>query len=377
MADARRAILRGATSISGVGSTDYAQLKADGVASPPLDLAGHAIRSAITDADLDIADVDGLMTMNLAWDEVALHQSMQDLRVTAEYPSGGRWVVPALQHAAQSLVAGSADVIVVVLALSRLASYTHSAAPGGNAAFEAMHAMGGPGAHSALMARRYSHEFGDVSAALQEIALSNRANASLNPAAAFQTVLTADDYAGARMIADPLRLLDYCMVNDGAVALVLTRTADVTNGRGVSIGGLASSARQGPHYSAADFYHRQSSDAAAEMFAMAGMSTADIGVVQIYDNYTPSVLFALEGFGFTERGGAARFVEDGNIRLTGSLPLNTGGGHTSEAYMQGMNLVAEAVRQLRGEAGRRQVGGAETACYMCVTPMAGGVVLWA
>ena len=327
-------------------------------------------------ADLTLADIDGLMTMNVPGDELALRLSMQDLRVNADYVAGGRWVVPALQHAAQSLMAGSADAIVVVLALSRLASYADSAAPGGNAAFEMMHAMGGPGAHSALMARRYGHEFGDCTAALREIALSNRANALLNPAAVFQHAMTAEDYNAARMIADPLHLFDYCMINDGAVALILTRTPQYDSGRAIAIGGLASSARQGEHYNAPDFYFRQSQDAAREMFAMADMTPADINLVQIYDNYTPSVLFALEGFGFALRGAAADFIADGHIRRTGSLPLNTSGGHTSEAYMQGMNLVAEAVRQLRGEAGERQVSNATTACYMCVSPMSGGCVLW-
>ncbi len=368
--------LRGAASIIGVGSTDYAALKADGTAVPPLELASRAIGSALADASLDMSDVDGLITMNLPWDELALRLSMQDLRLTAEYASGGRWVVPALQHAAQSVESGTAGLVIVVLALSRLASYADSAAPGGNAAFEAMHAMGGPGAHSALMARRYSHEFADCSSALRAIAISNRANAALNPHAVFRAPLTPADYDNARLIAEPLRLFDYCMVNDGAVALVLSRTPRTGDGRAITIGGLASSTRQGPHYSAPDFYYRQSRHAAAEMFAMADLAASDIDLVQIYDNYTPSVLFALEGFGFTGRGEAAGFVADGNIERSAALPLNTGGGHTSEAYMQGMNLVVEAVRQLRGEAGERQVRGAQTACYMCVTPMAGGCVLW-
>ena len=375
MAD-RNHVLRGAASVIGVGSTDYAALRATGQPVAPLELASRAIRLALEDCQLDISDIDGLMTMNLLWDELALRESMQDLRVIAEYSAGGRWVVPALLQATESLAVGSADAIVVVLALSQLASYADSAAPGANTAFEAMHATGGPGAHSALMARRYSHEFGDCGAALREIAISNRSNANLNSRAVYQNRITADDYHVARYIADPLRLFDYCMVNDGAVALVLSRTAEHSAGRAVSIGGLAASARQGTHYSAPDFYFRQSQDAAAEMFAMADLTAADIDLIQIYDNYTPSVLFALDGFGFTERGSAGRFVEEGNITRSGSLPLNTSGGHTSEAYMQGMNLVAEAVTQLRGEAGERQVAGAATACFMCVTPLAGGCVLW-
>ena len=368
--------LSAATSIVGVGSTDYRQLKVDGKPVPPLELAKRAIKLALNDADLALSDIDGLLTMNVAGDELAMRLSMQDLRICADYAAGGRWVVPALQHAAHSLVAGSANAVIVVLALSRLANYADSAAPGGNAAFETMQAMGGPGAHSALMARRYTHEFGDCSAALREIALSNRENASLNAAAVFQQLITQQDYDGARLIAEPLRLYDYCMVNDGAVALILTRTPKANSGRAVAIGALASSARQGAHYSAADFYYQQSQNAAGELFAMANMSPADIDLVQIYDNYTPSVLFSLEGFGFTKRGQAAEFVQAGNIRRRGSLPLNTSGGHTSEAYMQGMNLVAEAVRQLRGEAGALQVSNASVACYMCVTPMSGGCVLW-
>jgi len=367
--------LSGAASIIGVGSTDYLALKQAGSSLPQLELATQAVRLALSDAGCALDDVDGLMTMNFPTDTLSLYLSMQDLRLTNDYTAGGRWVVPALQYASQSVASGVADVIVIVLALSRIASYAHSAAPGGNAAFEAMHAMGGPAAHSALMARRYSHEFGDCSDALCEIAISNRANAMLNPAAVFQQPISKEDYLGARWIAEPLRLFDYCMVNDGAVSLVIARS-DADNARGIKLGGFASNSRQGSHYGAGDFYYAQSRAAAAELFAMADLTPADIDLLQIYDNYTPSVLFGLEGFGFTGRGEAVEFLTGGHIRRDGSLPLNTSGGHTSEAYMQGMNLVAEAVTQLRGEAGERQVKDVRTACYLCVTPMSGGCVLW-
>ena len=238
MPDHTNGKLSGAASIIGVGSTDYRALKEAGEATPPLELASQAIGLALQDAGLEAPDIDGLMTMNVPWDELALRLSLQDLRVTAEYASGGRWVVPALQHAAQSLAADTASAIIIVLALSRRASYADSAAPGGNAAFEAMQAMGGPGAHSALMARRYMHEFGDCTAALCEIATSNRDNAALNPAAVFRQAMTKEDYYAARMIAEPLRLFDYCMVNDGAVALILARTPQSGSGRAVTIGAV-------------------------------------------------------------------------------------------------------------------------------------------
>ena len=134
--------LSGAASIIGVGSTDYLALKQAGSSLPQLELATQAVRLALSDAGCALDDVDGLMTMNFPTDTLSLYLSMQDLRLTNDYTAGGRWVVPALQYASQSVASGVADVIVIVLALSRIASYAHSAAPGGNAAFEAMHAMG-------------------------------------------------------------------------------------------------------------------------------------------------------------------------------------------------------------------------------------------
>jgi len=367
--------LSGAASIIGIGSTDYFALKQVGESLPPLELAAQAVKLAVDDAGCSLNDIDGLMTMNFPTDALSLHMALEGLRLTNDYPAGGRWVVPALQYASQSVASGVANLVVIVLALSKAASYSDSAAPGGNAAFEAMHAMGGPAAHSSLMARRYSHEFGDCSEALCEVALSNRANAILNPHAVFQKPLSREDYFNSRWIAEPLRLFDYCMINDGAVALVIARS-NADSRRGVKLGGFASSSRQGPHYSDEKFYFDQSQTAAKEMFSMADLNPEDIDLLQIYDNYTPSVIFGLEGFGFTKRGEAASFIEGGAIRREGSLPLNTSGGHTSEAYMQGMNLIAETVTQIRGEAGDRQINGASTGCYLCVTPMSGGSVLW-
>lgn len=368
--------LRAAASIVGVGSTDYRALKKSGRSASLVELAVTATHNALRDAKMESRDIDGLVTFNVPSDAIALRMSIQDLRMRAEYPYGGRWVVPGLQQAAQSLAMGFASAVVAVLALSRTASYADSGAPGGMALFESMHAMGGPAAHSALMVRRYMHEYGDCARALAEIAMSNRSNASLNPAAVFQDEMTEEAYFASRYIAEPLRLFDYCMVNDGAVAFVLTRTPSAPGHRAVTLGGFGYSTHQGIHFGAPDFYYQQAQAAAKSMFTMADVGAKDVNVLQIYDNYTPSVLFSLEGFGFVKRGEAGEFIRAGNIRRGGSLPLNTSGGQTSEAYMQGMSLVAEAVHQLRGEAGHRQVSGVKIAAFTIVTPMAGGCVLW-
>jgi acetyl-CoA acetyltransferase len=368
--------LRGAAAIVGVGNTNYKRIKIAGTALSPVNLATKAARSALADASMGVSDIDGLITFNVASDALALRMELQNLRMRTEYPYGGRWVVPAIQNAAQSLHLGTANAVLMVLALSRLATYEDSGAPGGAAAFESMHAMAGPAAHSALMVRRYMSDFGDCSRALSEIAISNRQNATLNSDAIFQTPLTEEEYFSSRWIAEPLRLYDYCLVNDGAVAFVITRTPSVSLRKAVRIGGFGTSTYQGKFYGADDFYYRQAQAASISMFDMADVSADQVNSIAIYDNYTPSVLFALEGFGFVKRGGASNFVQDGHIRLSGKLPLNTSGGHTSEAYMQGMNLIAELVRQIRGDAGERQIRDLKMGAFMCVTPMAGGCVLW-
>ncbi|KQU92826.1 hypothetical protein ASD12_26185 [Mesorhizobium sp. Root102] len=368
--------LSGVASIAGVATSNFNELKELGNKRSPTELATHAIKMALEDADTEAGEIDGLIAMSVSAESVALRMGLSDLRLTMDYPYGGRYIAPALELSAQYLHSNSANTIVVVLALSKLATYSDSGAPGGHSAFEMMHAMGGPASHSAMMVRRYSYEYGDCSTALSSVAISNRANATLNPVAVFRKPLTENGYFASKLIAEPLRLFDYCMVNDGAVAIVIRRTSDVSGNRGVVVGGFASSTYPTVHYSAEDFYFQQCRSAATSMFAMAGVTAKDVDIAEVYDNYTPSVLFALEGFGFVGRGEAADFVRDGQIRRDGSLPLNTGGGHTSESYMQGMNLLANAVRQLRNEAGALQVSQANVAAFMYAAPTAGGCVLW-
>ena len=208
-----------------------------------------------------------------------------------------------------------------------------------------------------MLARRYCHEFGDIIPALAEIAVTLRSYACANPAATmYGKPIGVDDYYASRMIADPLRLFDNCLESDGAVAMVLVpaeRVRDNSRPK-VLIEAFAQGMATG-HYSMADFYREQplSSSSwvtAAKLWEQTRLTPADVDVAQIYDAFSPLILFSLEAYGFAPRGSGTRFILDGGLRPDGALPCNTAGGSLSEAYLHGLNLVTEAVRQLRGEA---------------------------
>lgn len=189
--------------------------------------------------------------------------------------------------------------------------------------------------------------------------------------------LTIEDYLAARYICEPLRLFDYCLVNDGGVALIVTtadrarrldRPAVLLRGIGRSdLNREATSLR--PRL--VEFYRPAQRRAAEQVYAMAGLGPAEVDVLQIYDSFSVHVPLALEGFGFCADGEVGRLLASGDLGPGGRLPVNTFGGHLSGSYMQGWSHQAECVRQLRGEAGDRQVPGARTAQY--VSDVAGKV----
>ena len=186
-----------------------------------------------------------------------------------------------------------------------------------------------------------------------------------------QTPITTEEYLAGRYVAEPLRLYDYCLINDGGVALILTteERARKLNRPVVTLEATATAGDLTNYYTSRDFFFESAESVATRVYKQAGITCADVDCAQIYDNFTPTILFSLEGFGFAERGRAWDWVRDGRIACGGELPINTSGGHTSESYMQGWAMHAEAVRQLRGEAGERQVPGAEVAQYICVSPI--------
>jgi acetyl-CoA acetyltransferase len=185
--------------------------------------------------------------------------------------------------------------------------------------------------------------------------------------------ITIDEHETARPIVLPLRLLDYCLINDGAVCVIVTSPERARDGRKPPVlisgfGGLDSFSQSAMGNFDFDFWYDAVKASGEQATAMSGLGTADVDALMAYDNFSPTVLFSLEGLGFCPRGEGGRFVEGGTIKVGGALPVNTDGGHLSNSYMQGWALNVEAVRQLRGECGARQVRDCEVVQYVQATP---------
>jgi acetyl-CoA acetyltransferase len=200
--------------------------------------------------------------------------------------------------------------------------------------------------------------YGTTSEQLGWVAVTCRRHAQLNPQATMQAPMTIADHQASRMIVEPLHLLDCCLISDGAIVILVAGPERATDSRKppVMLWGMG----QGHTLQNLElpewWYVPHQADAVSRTYRMAGVGPKDIDVAQLYDNFTISVLFWLEHAGFVAPGEAGPFVEGGErITLGGELPINTAGGNLSEAYMQGWLHIVEGVRQIRGEAGARQV----------------------
>jgi len=215
-----------------------------------------------------------------------------------------------------------------------------------------------PASWVAMSASRYMHEYGATSEDFGRVSVADRKHAATNPAAWFYgKPITLEDHQRSRFIVEPLRLLDCCQESDGAVAVVVTsleRARDLRQKPTVIAGAAQGASHEQQmmtgYYAPEIAGLPEMGLVARQLWAQSGLSPADIQTAVIYDHFTPFVLVQLEEFGFCPRGEAKEFLRDGHAELGGRLPINTHGGQLGEAYIHGMNGIAEGVRQVRGSA---------------------------
>jgi acetyl-CoA acetyltransferase len=218
----------------------------------------------------------------------------------------------------------------------------------------------------ALAAARHQHDYGTTSEQLAEIAVTMRDHATVNPLAQYRDPITVDDVLASRLVADPLHVLDCCVISDGGAACVVTSNERARDLRKPPAHVLGAAHAMTHHLNISQMPDVNLTAAAQSgplALTRAGVSLADVDVLQLYDSFTITVLLTLEDLGFCEKGEGGSFVEGGRLRWDGPLPTNTDGGGLSACHpgMRGMFLIVEAVRQLRGEGTARQVANAEIA----------------
>jgi acetyl-CoA acetyltransferase len=358
------------TAIAGIGSTAFAKQ----LPQSELRLACEAIVAALADAGIDPSEVDGLSSYTMepfAEVEVARNVGMGDITWFSQVGYGGGAGCAVAGNAAMAVATGQCEVAVAWRARKRGAAASRPWA-------QVSDRVTGPGQWSrpwgllrpvdeiAVLARRYMYEYGLTRQQLAEVALAFRAHANRNPAAVMHgRSLTMEQYLAARWICEPLCLYDNCLESDGAVALVIVsadRARDLAQ-PGVLIHSFAQGLNR-QHQTMTNYFRDDPLEGPAWACAKLLWRQSDIGpedvdVAQLYDAFSPLIPLSLEGYGFCKRGEAGDFLAAGEIAWpAGRLPVNTSGGGMSEAYVHGINLISEGVRQLRGTS-TCQVEGAE------------------
>ena len=367
--------------VVGVGDVNYGKLYQEPDLPCPRDpyaMAAEAFKNALDDSGLKRDEIDGVICVRdvKKYEYFCYKVGIKQPRLVNVLESSGRMSGVALQYAAMAIHAGMAKNVLVIYANnSRTAKFNYGSTGDGGDPYGVIHGMTSPGAQVASMFARYRHEFGASEEHLAKIAISNRYHASMNPKSCFKKPITMDEYMSARYITEPFRLYDYCLINDGAVALILTSVERAKDLKKTVIEMIATSAcgDMSSSYLKEDFFYHALRKVSKDLYACAGIKATDCDNLQIYDNFTATIMFSLEGIGMCERGGAGDYIDKIGITLGKSPnPVNTSGGHTSETYMQGFNHQAECIRQLRHECGERQVPDAKLSLYICAAPIVSG-----
>lgn len=335
-----------------------------------------AAKLALEDAGITKDDVDGLITCN-SWVEPYMYHAEMIAEYMQIFPryclnvaTGGGTTLAIMQHAATAIASGVCNTVLITMADNMLSGLSRDKAieamsTAGHAQFEQPYGSPIPGFY-ALIAQAHIHAYGTTSEQLAAVSVACRKHASLNPAAQMRDPITVDDVLNSKMIADPLHLLDCSLVSDGGAAIIMTATERAKDFRTKPVYMLGvGEGHSHEHISQArNLTTSAAKEAGERTYAMAGLGPQDIDVAELYDCFTPVVLVELEDLGFCPKGEGGRFVEGGRIELGGELPVNTHGGlmsHCHPGHPGSMFSVTEAVFQLRGECGPRQVQDAEVA----------------
>lgn len=351
--------------IAGLGLTDVGKVY-DRSAT---DFAAEAVRLAAADAGIAVTELDGLLVSagtsgnpRLSLQKVL---GLRDLRLLAEVGALGASAGTMIAMAAAAVSSGAASLVACVFGDAPLKPkgaardmFGVKRLPRGFASYHVSSGAVTPNLFYALAARRHMETYGTTSEQLGAIAVAQRAWSAMNPLSQFRTPLTLADHQSSAMIADPLHLLDCCLVSNGGAAVIVAsagRAADLAQ-KPVPILGWAQ-AHPGQLMGRESTFGLSTGAAAAgpAALAMAGASVADVDLLQLYDCYTYTVLVTLEDYGFCPKGDGGNFVAEGHTAPGGSLPCNTGGGQLSSFYLTGFTPVHEAIVQARGQAGERQV----------------------
>jgi len=361
--------LRGAAAIVGVGTAGCG----NAAGRTETDIAVEAAFKAVKDAGLKMSDIDGLTT-------ASMKNPMSTMRLTEELGlqtnfvdescTGGSSFVLHMLTAAMALRAGLCRNVLIVYGSTQktgvrrsiISDYRRNVDPD---VFELPYQPFNPPSSYALAAARHMHQYGTTRRQMAEVAVAARQWAMKNPEAYVRKPLSIEDVLNAKMLSDPLSVLDCCLITDGAGAVVMTlsdRARDAAKPPVYMLGaGAAHTHRQ--ITSMPDLTVTGAAQSGQRAYAMAGLNPSDIDLLQLYDAFTINVILFLEDLGFCPKGEGGLFVENGGIAPGGRIPVNTNGGGLSCVHpgMYGIFLIVEAVRQLRGEAGERQVGRPVTA----------------
>ncbi|MES2626084.1 MAG: acetyl-CoA acetyltransferase [Pseudomonadota bacterium] len=354
--------LRGAAAIVGVGLSRFGDLKG----RSHMEIMGEAVYHALADAGLTIKDVDGIFASNFV-DQLTPLVVAEYFGIKPDFIDGsnvgGSAFVNALLSASLALKHGLCEVALVCYGSNNRSGGI--VAPAHARTVESVYKPRYPVQAYALAAARHMYQYGTTQEQLAEVAVAARKWAQLNPAAEMRDPLSIADVLAARRIVDPFGVRDCCLVSDGGGAMILVkadRAKDFPK-QPVYVLGVSSRTTHNIISEMPDLTVTAAAQSGPEAFAMAGVKPADIDVVELYDAFTINTILFLEDMGFCKKGEGGAFVANGNIAPGGKLPVNTNGGGLSCVHpgMYGIFLLIEAVQQLRGECGERQVKNARLA----------------